>query len=333
MPISSIAAPGEIKPAATSFLWAIWDIYPTQDVYRPPILSGIEQSLSGLMERAKQYDIRGAENTSPEFNSRLFALTAEHQPVASVLNRSSGTCYLVIWGSMVKYLSGSQPVLERDGISIAQAKSIASEAGVNSPFISSSYARMQIRRNEAIRRHKESPGTQGSAIIQEFLYADHNEKYIGGKSNWKRHRVVRKTPDTIFVDRHPYCTQEHLRRGWQAHIIFTAMIDRSGLEAEGKYYHRTLRTHFFTEKIARSRAGRLFDDGGPFFDPILDLPTNEIQWACGALGLKSWPCSQDTVKRSFARAAMIHHPDRGGDARRFIECKAARGILLSRLGH
>lgn len=41
-------------------------------------------------------------------------------------------------------------------------------------------------------------------------------------------------------------------------------------------------------------------------------------------------CSKEDIKASFRRLAMIHHPDRGGTAKKFIEVKKAYDTLVKR---
>ncbi|NYT68769.1 hypothetical protein [Pusillimonas noertemannii] len=249
--------------------------------------------------------------------------------LVSSLRRSSGRHFLVAWETRIHYLMGLPPVFEVDGLGLADLHKRQEETGV-APDVSG-YARAYLRRKEAEAAFCAPPGLDAEAIVPEFVYADHNEKYISTAPNWKRHRVVRKTPQTIFVDRFAYCTGEHMRRGWQAGVIYTAMIERAVFEETGRYYHQTLKAHFVHEPIARARAKALFRPGGRFSEPVLDLPAGDIQWAMGVLGVEAWPVTTGAVKKAFAKAAMLHHPDRGGHARAFIECRAARNLLLSRL--
>lgn len=316
-------------PVPAQYLWAVWDIYPGHDVRRPPLFSGVEPDASGLLRRHSQFDIRVGDDDNHHFNERLREMARRPGLLVSSLQRTPRRYFLAAWETALHYLMGASPVIEVDGLDLDGLRTHLEAVGAASD--ASGYARAYLRRKEAHAAFVAPPGHVAEAIIPEFVYADHNEKYIATAPNWKRHRVVRKTIQTIFIDRFAYCSNEHMRRGWQAGVIYTAMIDRAAFEETGRYYHQTLKTHFVHEPIARARAKALFRPGGRFSEPVLDLPESDIQWAMSVLGLEAWPVPVGAVKKAFAKAAMLHHPDRGGHARTFIECRAARNLLLSRL--
>lgn len=39
-------------------------------------------------------------------------------------------------------------------------------------------------------------------------------------------------------------------------------------------------------------------------------------------------CTKDEIKKAFHKMAMIHHPDKGGDVKKFIEVKEAYEWLM-----
>jgi len=67
----------------------------------------------------------------------------------------------------------------------------------------------------------------------------------------------------------------------------------------------------------------------PRRDPYLD-PHDAVRLYLGQLGL-AWPCTSMDVTRAFRKLALIHHPDMGGEADRFIEIKLAHDRLLDLL--
>ena len=328
-PIQGSIKAASALPVPAQYLWAVWDIYPGHDVRRPPLFSGIEPDASGLLRRHAQFDIRVGDGDNHPFNERLQELSRQQGALVSSVRRSSGHYFLVAWESALHYLMGLPPFIEEDELKYSDLEARLGEIQASQDV--SGYARAYLRRKDAQAAYCTGAGLSSQAIIPEFVYADHNEKYIHTAPNWKRHRVVRKTEKTIFIDRFAYCTNEHMRRGWQASVIYTAMIDRAIFEETGRYYHQTLKTHFVHEPIVRARAKALFSPGGRFSEAVLDLPESDIQWAIGVLGIDSWPATAGAIKKAFAKAAMLHHPDRGGHAKAFIECRAARGLLLSRL--
>ncbi len=46
------------------------------------------------------------------------------------------------------------------------------------------------------------------------------------------------------------------------------------------------------------------------------------------LGIESWPCTIDDVRRAQRQAAGLHHPDRGGDSRVMQRINAAAEAVL-----
>lgn len=328
-PIQGSTPAAGTLPVAAQYLWAVWDIYPSADVQRPPLFSGVEPDAHGLLRRHAQYDIRVGDCDTHHFNDRLRELARQPGVLASCFQRASGRYFLAAWETTLHYLIGMPPISEADGLCRAGLCERLNALGATQQ--PAGYARAYIRRKEAEAAFCAPQGQATEALVLEFVYADHNEKYIHTAANWKRHRVTKKTDKTIFVDRFPYCVNEHLRRGWQAGVIYTAMIDRAMFEGTGRFYHRTLKTHFVNEPAARARAKALFMAGGRFSETILDLPESDIAWALGVLGLAGWPVSVRNIKQAFAKAAMRHHPDRGGNAKLFIESRAARNLLLARL--
>jgi curved DNA-binding protein len=45
----------------------------------------------------------------------------------------------------------------------------------------------------------------------------------------------------------------------------------------------------------------------------------------------SQDASQDDIKKAYRSLANTHHPDKGGDSKEFIKCRAARDLLLNEI--
>jgi hypothetical protein len=126
-----------------------------------------------------------------------------------------------------------------------------------------------------------------------------------------KHRIVKKTARTIYVDREPFREDQWERRceegrepsGYERETR-TMIIDRDILKREGRYRHRrSHRAMFFyaTEE-----------------DGIRDVAAalESLHAWCATLGVK-FPCSVEVVKAAYRRLAKESHPDAGGDPTSF----------------
>jgi hypothetical protein len=320
----------------TGYLWGLWDIYPGFDVSRPPILSGIARSKDEVINIAGQYGLdKNVDFSHKSYINRNLKEMSEcrNRQVISFIKRAADRYYLAVWNSMWHYLIGEDPIFEADGIDGNELKAHLlklSGCDDHTGWRSSGYLRNYIRKREAIRKFAASSNRSGDAVLIDFLYT--NESYWGNSKTWLRHRIVKKTKDNIFIEKWPYHGNCYLKTGWQAMILYTIIIDRKEMDETGQFHHKSIHRTFYTrDAIPKRRHKRPIIEEESFDESIVEVPLNDVQWAMSILKIDSWPTTSDEIKKAFARAAMRHHPDKGGDAKVFIKCKAARELLLDRI--
>lgn len=309
------------------------------------VISGIAETKREVERIAEQYGLEVDFHIRCD-NNEDFINHVRHRsskaPVVSYIKRQSGKYTLAAWHNRIDYLSVMEPFAFEDHYSEAtlQAAAIA-YGGPKSPFVGyradgtpvmlfgSHAITNYIRRKEAERKFS-TPSTSTTAGKIEFVYANHNEG-VTHRTNWQRHRIIKTTDQTIFVDRYPFCGTSYLRSGWRAMVVYANMLDRESMEQELCFYHRDRKIHFYTERKAKRKCRRFFVKGGVFSDDVLELPPDGVGWALKLLGIAQWPATVEAIKKAFARSAMKHHPDRGGTHHMFISCMAAREFLMDQI--
>jgi len=318
----------------------LWAIYGGRDL----MLSGLANTQREVELVAEQYGLQIDFRPKAEDNED-FVYTAKSKssryPLISSIKRQSGKYTLAAWHSWVEYVAGIEPFAfeDHDSEESLKAKAIA-YSGEKNPYVikdhdgiehinNNSYAITNyIRRKEAQRKFA-TPSSSTTTGNVEFVYANYNlHRYAGNKSDWKRHRIIKKTDKHIFIDRYPFCGKGYLRSGWRAMVVFSSMLDRAELEKERSVEHKASGLHFYSDKNARRTCKQHFIEGGAFNNPVIELPVDEVGWAQKFLGIINWPATFEEIKKAYGRAAMKHHPDRGGTHQGFIECGEARDFLM-----
>lgn len=138
------------------------------------------------------------------------------------------------------------------------------------------------------------------ATAPEFVYSRRG-------SDWRAHRIVKKTAKRVYV---AYDSSRVDKDDWD---VQTFVLDREELERTGRAIRRVRH-----------------------WDQVFYLRPPEPETKRGVppcierLGL-SYPCTVADVKRAFRLLAKDAHPDRGGDAKEFIEIQSAYEKALSLL--
>lgn len=319
------AAPNAIalNDANKNYLWAISES-------RSYVLSGIAASKNEVKRIAEQFGLDERLDYKLASNENLISFAGSKYPIISSIKRQSGLYTIAIWHTTFDYLLGSDPLIYAHEIPEPSLSDYINQYRRESYHLSSDYVKSYIRREEAKRKFA-TPAQTTSAIEVGFVYANHNEPSYERKTNWQRHRIIKVTDQTIFIDRYAFTGKDYLRSGWQGMILFATMLDRESVEKDHCYYHQTHQMHYYTEKQARRRARKLFIDGGVFTETILELPDDAIAWALKMLDIEHWPATYEAIKSAFARKAMLHHPDRGGTHIMFVNCISARELLFDQL--
>lgn len=331
LPVDSNSYDASNYPTIRKVKPYLWAIYVGSDL----LLSGLSNTKREVERIAEQYGLE-ADFRIRSDNNEDFVESIRHSkyPVISYIKRQSGKYKLAAWNNWIDYLIGLEPISFEDHDSeqsLNTAINLYGKGLQDYKFVGvltnywSGYITNYIRRKEAQRKFV-APSSATTTRNIEFVYVNRNEGNY--RSDWKRHRIIKTTDKHIFVDRYPFCGKGYLRSGWRAMVVYAAMLDREIMEKEQCYYHKTYRRTFYTEKQAKKRCRKFFIKGGAFAEEVVELPEGELDWALKLLGIAPWPAMIDAIKKAFSRAAMIHHPDRGGTHQGFIDCTNAKDFLM-----
>lgn len=330
-----------IKRKRVFYLWALWDIYPSFDVYRPPVLSGIMDNKDDVVKIAKQngLDTKINFDQNCDVNTTLKRITESNFKLISFQKRQTGFYFFCVWGNQFQYLCGIEPIFQKDNITEAELKTLKTSWGDGdwAGMWFGGYIKNYIRKREAQRKLTTPKNGCNDAIFIDFLYSPKNTWHIPRKRwIWQRHRIVKKTKQFIYIEQWPYYGGGYLKTGWQAFIVYTIMIDRKTLE-ETHEFHHTSRRKVFYEKCAvpelksyrfnKSDYEPYLSDSDYDNDFVIEIPLNSVQWALNLLKIDKWPTTKEVIKKAFNLISIKEHPDKGGDGTIFISCKRARDFL------
>ncbi|MBT9497538.1 MAG: hypothetical protein IV103_09805 [Zoogloea sp.] len=321
--------------SAELYMWAIWDIYPSPDVMRPPILSGLTSSKDHTSDIAKQYglDNKIIYDNNHHFNENISILARRAGTLISYQKRSNKYVFAA-WDSAITYLCNNEPIYLNENVPEDELLELILKHSENNPYAGHSnggFVKNYIRKREAEKLFSSPPRSNSDAILVEFIYANHLELHCTPKTQWKKHRVIKKTENHIFIDKYPFCGESYLRQGWQARVTYTIMLNRKNIEENNEHYHKSFRMHFFTKKIAKLKSRSFFKKDSFENEVIYEVPENGVQWALNLLGISEWPTTAEIVSKAFRVSAMKYHPDRGGTAEMFVKCKTAQEFLMDRI--
>lgn len=324
------------------YLWAIWDIFPSDDIYRPPILSGVG-GRADVIEIAQQngFNLDISFNSREPCNAKLKKIAGYDFRIISFQKRQSGRYFFCVWSNHFRYLCGSEPIFQQDNVTDDELKTLKITWGDGewAGTLFGRFIKNHVRRREAQRKLSRPPKGSIDAVFVDFLYSPQNTWYIPRKRwIWQRHRIVKKTKGFIFVEEFPYQGGSYLKTGWQAFIAYTIMINRKELEETHQFEHKFRRKIFYEKCAAPELKNYRFntsshdstgDDDDYEDDFVFEMPLNKVQWALNLLNINEWPTTRDAVKKAFNPLSMKTHPDRGGDNELFVKYRKAHDILMS----
>lgn len=177
-----------LRKRLTSFyddlsVWGIWDIYPSDDMGRPPILSGAARSKAEVSSIAKQYglDDKIAYDNEHHCNQILYRLASYEGALISRKKIGGGKYAIGVWSSSLEYLLGAEPVYIQEKADEAETLAVNLEYSNGSPYVSWSRARYisnYIRKRQAVRKLGAIPSGASDVALVDFVYADHLKSYM-----------------------------------------------------------------------------------------------------------------------------------------------------------
>ena len=235
----------------------------------------------------------------------------------AVASLGKGRWYWVVWPSLDELQATEEPLLHvAEGYEKSKAEAIdraLALAGSDAKWIAAKYARSYHRAHTGSTRATNSRRTvaRGTPGVQEFLYRD---IYGAGQDRYRSvpHRVVRRTPKSVFVEQRPYRPGDPTG-SWPDEERATFRLDREELEREGYAFISVL------EHVSDA-------DQPVFFakprDERVSAYGRQLPEGLRLLGL-SWPCTAADVRTAYRRLARSAHPDSGGTHEQFLALQEA----------
>lgn len=313
------------------FVWAITD-------KSPPVKSGITLTENELQEIAKTHNIQGFAHQE---HLNQFAEVVRYEfPLISHIKKPKDRYSVAVWGCHLQYLCDIPPILLEEDINAEDLLSVKLKFGEGewSGMYNGGYIRHYVRKREAKRKLSIPAACNGKPVFVEFLYSPESTWLIPRKRwVWQRHRIVKKTDKTIFIEEHPYFGGSFLKTGWQAFIVYTVRIDRATIESEHVFYHHSRRKTYYTKAGAPELKNKRFIGNNQDYqtefeaDDVIEVPANEYQWAMLTLGITRWPMPVDEIRRAYKVMAQKIHPDKtGGDHEPMSALNVALSILIGK---
>lgn len=325
------------------YLWAIMDRW-------PPIHSGIADSKTEIAHIAHQHgldqNIDFSHRTYPNCLLRDNTMRYKDYPIFSFIKRQSGLYFACAWGNNLQFLCDIEPIIKIDNITrneVLELSDLWGRINIDAQSWNSKFINTYIRRQEAKRIFVAPAKINPNPIFVEFLYSPESTWYIPRKRwVWQRYRIVKKTAKTIFIEEHPYQGTSYLKTGWQAFIVYTVMMNRTILEAEHEFFHKSRNKTFYEKCAVPELKNKRFIDYESIqsestdyewdTDDVIEIPKNSIQWATTLLHIREWPATKDAIKNAFNLLSIKTHPDKtGGSHHEFILIKRARDFLIDSL--
>ncbi|WP_445157631.1 J domain-containing protein [Halomonas sp. E14] len=318
------------------YLWCVWDILPSADVKRAPLTSGYAPDPDAMLDVAAMLGMAKRLRLSPthHINAALIELLVDSRPFCSASGRR-----WAVWASPASYLLSQPPLAIRDtgdppGRALADGHLV---------WRASSFLRRYLARQRLAARAARPAAKCGQPAEIPLIYA---------RDRYRRdtcHRVISRTPRRVAVDVLPFRPgPAFLHPIWRQHLVDIALLPRDVLERDRQVDHRPSSRTYYADPPPDFR---LYDeDDDPDFDafmneddppeyhdadrdnphfPVIELPEDSLGWALSVLDLdpRAWPAPAATIKAAFRRAALRHHPDRGGQPSDFRAIRAAYELL------
>lgn len=230
-----------------------------------------------------------------------------------------GRWYWAVWANEDAARAGAGPVAsgyEKTGE--AAEKKAAGAAGPRSKRLATKWASRFKRGGVALKeagskprsrlsRRADPPKMANAPTRPTFLYVASESEQAGSRGEVVivRHRIVRQTARTIYIDREPFREEEWHHQENDGPTPGgpkprTLSVARETLRREGRFTHRG--SNFY----ATEEAG---------IQDVHAALTARHGW-CAALGV-TFPCSAASIKSAYRRLARKSHPDGGGDPAEF----------------
>jgi len=226
-------------------------------------------------------------------------------PGWSVRKLARDRFFWVVWARCGAAWGGEPPIANGVAADLETATEAARQvAGPAGRELSQAYAAWAHREQAAARRAARRPSTTTTATPLEFIYAvdRNNEDNVPRMS---RHQIFKRTAKKVFADEQECSEFTPAPRGEQQSMTF----DRAALERDDGVSRKSQGwwgpTYFATEAAALASMTK----------------ARAVSRCFAALGLTN-DCTLAEVRRTYRRLALIHHPDKGGDAVTFRELHA-----------
>jgi len=163
------------------YVWGIWDIYPSDDIGRPPILSGAARSKTEVSSIAKQYglDDKIVYGNEHHFNQVLYGLASSKDVLISRKKIGGGKYAIGVWGSSLEYLLGAEPVYIQEKADESETLTVNlkySSRGPHASWATAGFISNYIRKRQAVKKLGAIPSGASDVALVDFVYADHLEK-------------------------------------------------------------------------------------------------------------------------------------------------------------
>lgn len=293
-------------------------------------------NLSDCNERAKEYiRFEWFWTFTSEVEKSSECLCDFNKPIWSRCGVGKDKWYWGAWESIYHYLNGDAPF--KCGYKPSSVESVTSaiQAAGNLQHrgISPAYAQAYLRKLATIKR-KNSASDKKSKSLNDpgFLYTSDYPFYFKEKKKWYRHRIIKKTQKSIYVERRPYQKNRPLTGEWFDYAIFSARLDRKTLEQDGVVRSRSMHKWFSTLEH-RKHCSRNNDNQRKYYNSeksSYEVNNSEVKKAVSFLGLQT-PYTLQDLKNAFRSKVFSHHPDQGGDHHMFVKLKNSFDIALRNL--
>lgn len=315
------------------YAWGIFDIYPSADVGRAPMLWGIAQDAAQLSTIAARYGLAGRLKLAPshDINASVTRRANYRRPLA-VAHKGTFAC----WRYWIDWLSHRPPERLETGLSPADLSSLATQYCQQHGIGLATTCHLKNHQLAARAQQAHQPKAATSAVG--LIYSS-----AGRRSPSQAHLITDTSPSHITVDLLPFYSGGFLLQGWAGLALYTAKLSRAELDACGMAKHKpTGRTFYMAEQAHQfpRHAGHRhqLDDDLEHDDldrqdhhHLIALPASSLQWALETLSIAAWPTSPSELKQACRSALQRAHPDKGGSTELFMQAKAAHAYLSSLL--
>ena len=341
------------------WFWSVWDNQ-ALELSSPPIFFGFVKTFKDVENHAKEYFLEatageGASSSwedenlvvdyedndemyktwsstqSNDYTRSYFEHTMNPRLSPFFSKFKNGKYYfIVVWSSPLSFLKNEDPIYLNKKATTEIYEQCLQDFEIGTAInnqATGSHAKYFARKLAAINNEKYRKKSNDIDLL-EFLYTSDLPYDWEKKKNWFRHRIIKKTEKSIFVERLPFTGGRKLPHDWRKNVIFSARLNREKLEDEGVIYSKTFQSWFCTRKRMDEQMERDKKSSKSWDDEIvIEYPEDRISWALQVYGLTT-TVSKPELRKLFNIAVKVHHPDVGGKHKDFIRVKEAYDILI-----